>query len=923
MRIAAVIVTCNRIELLPRALKSIKEQSRQPNFVYIISNSTADSFLKEQKLCADFGFQVLKNYRTENYAGALNTSVEQIIKENGISEDLYFASLDDDDEWLPNYLQEIENNNTDNYDLIAGHLLRSSNTENNLLVLPIKLSEKDFLIGNPGISGSNTFIKLTSLLKSGAFDEGLSATIDRDFFVRVFLQKPKYKTVNKHLVTQYTDNDRERVTTNQTKKEESLGVFFYKYQHLMNKVEKEQFFQRIDKLFSISKSSFEFTENKLSELSKGELIFENKGNYQFVIGFITSDETYCERILSQILEQNIPVDLVVIINNFQDNSLIKSEQILKGKIPFRIVQPAEWKNNLQTEQYGKAFSEFKEINSIPLGRTILHYHLHNETVDFLRPVYWIIDDDITFNFIKSSNDQTEKINLFEIVNQNLGKVSAIIGSVSNDPPLPFLSSIRGQLIDLLHSHWAKNQTNQDLLNLRNKADYYYDLSDLLSNHLEIPIYHTSANEKAIEKIFSGKSVSRKVIQKSEIKSIDRIITQRGPNTLVFNRELLHYYPVINLSVNHKFARRGDLLWVLFNQIISEHKIVEHTFSIQQSRTVRKFDLRRELEKSAYDIIGYAFNKGFLNTIQKIKTETNPNRPKDIFEKLKTEVYFDFFLSIYKRFLQGRRTKFLMNYYRIMGLLEILSKDYENAKFIYSQISQVKELNVFHSLMTSAESEETLKNFINELTTDIWTYSNAVTSITEGKDKHQSLIEDFFELKTNVTFLGSGSEGIAFTDNIWVYKSYFNMPIKDWKFLKEKSASFSNSTLLEKIDCFEKEKNKFIRYPFHSFQSLQTVNKNEIIQFFKFCKANQFVFTNIAPKNFIQTLSGQMKLIDYGKSFEPFTEEKFINAIKRAFLMYRFPTMIDEDFKTITSKINIGKTPEEIKGWQMFYNKVIS
>jgi glycosyltransferase involved in cell wall biosynthesis len=237
MRIAAVIVTCNRIELLKRALKSVKEQSRQPNFVYVISNSTADNFLKEQKLCADFGFQILKNYRTENYAGALNTAVEQIIKESGISNDLYFASLDDDDEWLLNYLQEIENNNSDNFDLLAGNLLRSSNTENKLLALPNELSEKDFLIGNPGISGSNTFIKLITLLKSGAFDEGLSATIDRDFLVRVFLQKPKYKIVNKHLVTQHTDNDRERVTTNRTNKEESLRVFFYKYQYLMNKVE--------------------------------------------------------------------------------------------------------------------------------------------------------------------------------------------------------------------------------------------------------------------------------------------------------------------------------------------------------------------------------------------------------------------------------------------------------------------------------------------------------------------------------------------------------------------------------------------------------------------------------------------------------------------------------------------------------------
>ena len=257
------------------------------------------------------------------------------------------------------------------------------------------------------------------------------------------------------------------------------------------------------------------------------------------------------------------------------------------------------------------------------------------------------------------------------------------------------------------------------------------------------------------------------------------------------------------------------------------------------------------------------------------------------------------------------------------MLDILASDFENAKIISQQISQINELDVFLSLMASAESKETLKNFINELTIDIWTYSNAVTNASESKERHQSLIEHFFKVETDIKFLGSGSEGIAFTDKTWVYKSFFNIPIKDWKFLKLKSALFSDCSILEKIDCIENGNNKFIRYPFDSFQSLQTVNDIKIIHFLKFCKTNQFVFTNIAPKNFIQTLSGQMKLIDYGKSFEPFTEEKFTNAIKRAFLMYRFPTMIDEDFKTITSKINIGETPKEIEEWQMLYNKVMS
>jgi len=49
---------------------------------------------------------------------------EEIIKRFGISEDIYFASLDDDDEWLPAYLQEIENHNSGNFDLLAGNIMR-------------------------------------------------------------------------------------------------------------------------------------------------------------------------------------------------------------------------------------------------------------------------------------------------------------------------------------------------------------------------------------------------------------------------------------------------------------------------------------------------------------------------------------------------------------------------------------------------------------------------------------------------------------------------------------------------------------------------------------------------------------------------------------------------------------------------------
>jgi len=159
MKIAAVVVTCNRLTLLPRALKSIKNQTRKPDFIIVVSNSNDDNYEKEINICADFEINLTKNLRTATYTGALNTAVEEIIKECGISEELYFASLDDDDEWLSDYLQEIEKNNTKNFDLLIGYLLRKSATENHLQILPHELSIRNFITGNPGICGSNTFIK--------------------------------------------------------------------------------------------------------------------------------------------------------------------------------------------------------------------------------------------------------------------------------------------------------------------------------------------------------------------------------------------------------------------------------------------------------------------------------------------------------------------------------------------------------------------------------------------------------------------------------------------------------------------------------------------------------------------------------------------------------------------------------------------
>mgnify|MGYP001352772667 CR=1 FL=1 len=922
MKISAVIVTFNRLELLPRALKSVSTQTRKPDYVYVVSNSTKEIYFKEKEICEKLGFELLINNRTKNYAGALNTGVEEIVKQQGIDDNIYFASLDDDDIWLPEYLEEIEASYNENLDLIAAYYLRKSNEENLLMALPNQLSTNDFLKGNPGIGGSNTFIRLKTLLKAGCFDEALQSSVDRDFFIRVFQQNPDYKILQKHLVTAFTDKNRERLTTNREKKIKSLQIFYYKYQHLMNVEDKEYFFKRAKKYFSINQSEIEINLQQVNSIKKSELEFKNKGNYQFVIGFIAGDEIIAKRITEQIIEKKIPVDLVLIIEDVKKGTTLEeTEKLFKNNsIPFKIVTDKKWRHNLKNGHYGTYFQQFTNINSIPLGRTILHHHLFTSTTNFDNPVFWIIDDDITFSSIVNSTSHNGDVDVFNIINENKNKAEALIGGISNDPPVPLLSCIRSQLVDFFHSTISDGKLQCDYFSLREKPDYYYDLSDIHSNHLEVPIYHSSISDNDLKQIFSGKSISRPALQ-NEVKTINKTVTRRGANTLIFNRELLQYYPVINLEVSNKHARRGDLVWTLFNQVVSGRKILEHTFSLQHNRPVSDFDLKKELDKAAYDIIGYAFAKAILKSIENIQKVTKPHRPKDIFEKLTQKDYYKVFFETYSYFLNRRKARFLMNYYRIIGLTNLLTIHKETAKEFHNHVSDESKLTAFEETIQEALQEETLKSFFKELTTAIWSYSKSITKISEDDKIYSNHLKKFFNLRKDLQKLGNGAEGVVFKDDSSVYKCYFNILDIEWNFLKSKKNSFIDCSLLENIECFETADFRFIRYPYHHFQPIENITVSEITDFLKFCKQNDFVYTNIKPGNFIRIASGEVKMIDYGKSFEPFSQDKFINTMKRAYLLLKNPKMKDKDFQKLTSLINIGEEPKEIKGWEKLLTAV--
>jgi glycosyltransferase involved in cell wall biosynthesis len=917
MKIITIVCTHHRYHLLERALQSVAAQQYAPDAVFVVSDSEVSHHSAEQRLCDTFAYRFVANRRTANYAGALNTAITSILKTYELTDDLYVAFLDDDDTWHETYLQTIVHAHT-NVDIYLAEINRVDVAKTKHMPLPPQLSYDDFLAGNPGVGGSNTFVRLKTLLHAGTFDEAMPATVDRDVFVRLFQLHPTYKIISKPLVNVYVDTERPRITTNTQHKQESYRYFYYKYKAFMSAETKASFFDRAERFFHIPKEHITKPVPSLAAITTEAIQFAVPKDYFFVIGFIAGDLHLANRILKNIVAQQIPVDMVVIINNTDGDA--SQFHTLSAATERIIISKETWQANLQQKMYGAYFSKFTAINSIAVGRTILQYNLYHATYHIANPVYWIIDDDVQFKTTFQTNTSAS-FDLFEIIQQYKDTTDALIGSVSLDAPLPMFSCIRGQLVDAWYSQAQAISATADLKNIRAIPDAYYDITDACTHHTETPIYYQSNLPKDIPAYFSGKAVSRPALQRA-LQGEYRLATNRGPNTLVFNKELLRSYPVVGMEINDTFSRRGDLSWALMSQVFSEYNFVVHTMSLQQDRPLQTFNMVKELDKSAHDIIGYASNKALLATVAEIRQHTAIQRPIHILEELAKDPYATLFYDVFESYVQHRKARFLMNYYRIQGLLHMLATEHQNEVAAYqSQFKdEVLQTNFLEVLVTALQKTK-VQQYLSNLGDMLWSYTSAVTKQIAQETTQASFIQKQLGIAKTLTPLGEGSEGKVFTDGNYIYKAFYTIRDHEWTFLQQLETHFKHCAYLEALDFYKIGAHKYIRYPYREFAPIAAVTKAEMIALLRFCYQHGFVFTNIKPKNFIRTSAGQLKLIDYGKSFEAYTEKRFINSVKRASLLIQYPTLEETQFKKYIKRINANQQFDAISDWKAIWEAV--
>ena len=174
MKIIGLITTKNRPELFERALQSAFNQTRKLDRLIVVSDSLPEVKQVERQLASKYEAEFIEDIYTHNYAGSLNSALHFILKNDLLSgndfDGTYIAFLDDDDIWLSNYLEECEKSLCGE-DFVVSGLIYCNEEGKKYLSIPDDLTVDSFLKGNPHIQGSNTFIKFSTLLRAGLFDE--------------------------------------------------------------------------------------------------------------------------------------------------------------------------------------------------------------------------------------------------------------------------------------------------------------------------------------------------------------------------------------------------------------------------------------------------------------------------------------------------------------------------------------------------------------------------------------------------------------------------------------------------------------------------------------------------------------------------------------------------------------------------------
>ncbi len=671
---------------IDKIIKTLRENILRPKF---------DSF-KQQRQTHKIEFEgyfhtnLIQNTRTKGFSGtgAWNSGAFKALRYS--NRNFFLAFLDDDDAWETNYLETLFksvnklekksiNGKLKNIKTIASvsgfYRIEKERT------IEIKadrntFTKDNFFIGNPGLQGSNLFIELKTFWTIGGFDESLKSATDRDLAIRL-IEYERIKTskkivfINECLVNHYATSEN-RVTTIPSNKKQGLDLFYRKYLHQFPKALQEKSLNRAKKLFNYTIS--EKTEKSEINSTKNNTKKETVKPFNLIIGAISDNAENLTELFKSFL--NLHQKHGKYLNDYRFLILenTNNEYEIRPIINYFVS-----KKNLKIE----LINNISNGCSIAENRTFLQQIVYAEGESIFEKdcVSWIIDDDHLFKF----DTQSEIVipNYFKIIaEQSNNGIDAMFGQISDAPPLPFLSTLRTQLIDFYYNLTyfvncnpaEKFELNKlQKINIERK-EFYYDLSNSNFQHLEYPYYQKSnkqTNFEAFESFLNetallsnGVNVFRKLTFEPETVGniTNKASIYRGGNTVIFNSELLL---TPNYTPEKEYNRRSDFNWSIINKDIFKRELYEIILPLKHDRKLQKTPLVTNETKLQADIKGLIFYRLFKNILSKENWENKTDHKNE--------------LRFYKQIKKQIFTKIKINNYRTQNLIHLILEILKDVK----------------------------------------------------------------------------------------------------------------------------------------------------------------------------------------------------------------------------------------------------
>jgi broad specificity phosphatase PhoE/glycosyltransferase involved in cell wall biosynthesis len=989
--VAALLATRGRFDLLARrALPSILAQSRLPDRIVVVvdelpSELSDDALAEERRelraLCrGKVRLTVMRNRRTQLRAsGAWNTGIDQLHRETRQPELQFVALLDDDDAWAPDHIACcLDTALAGDLNMVASGLVRHE-IDGDLgrpQSIPAELAAEELFVRGQHIQGSNLFVRLDLMLLAGGFDERLPSCTDRDVCLRLAgLEELRFGCTARHTVHHYADQRPDRLSTpTSPAKTDGLTAFFRKHELRFDKLARDAARARASELFGWKSLHVP------AEIAQFPAAAAVTASLDLVAGLVTdaSAPKRVEGLLDDLLrvssESGIRSLQVVVVENgplpagprpLHDLARSYSDRGLSIDLVTIEQQRKDWELGVLLDVPDMT----KKRLPIAATRSILNTYVARKAVSVPGAVAWILDDDKRLCIRVDRGDGVT----FELLTPDIATLirlrdegaDVVIGPDTDAAPLPFVATLRTQLVDLEFTLGALAQLTPDAPwpDLRASVaterdtlrDSYYDLSRR-TEHLETPFLPPPVDQgtsrstlqwtaKNVGRLLAGESVFRPLLVHArdlpparEFESV-----QRGGSTVFFNPAHLLLYPQTLARVGEQYVRRSDMLVSQLMRDQAGLRLVMHPcVGVRHDRSTTE---RAALasEPLLQDVLGYALYRAENDLMQKRSVNA---RQSPLLAWTDAELREG--VRLVRKYLDERLAALTLNAWRIFGLagaIRAAVRRLAASNSAWTGSEDLVALNTIAGEMNRLRSEfqpSVVMEFARRVrrgATDAAIRSAFVSMdalIAEYRATHSGAALEapiFREAReararavlrdatgaTALRMLGMGGEGVALTNELRVFK------VLD--LLKPRVDHDTELTLRWLVEPQAESRHVYplelrtvsgmlvVSYPFEPSEPYAGGRGAELIALLRELKNLGVVCRNMHPKNLRVTASG-LRLIDYGADIRPWSEDGYRSMAERAWLSWRWAHR--PDLGVLMRRALTDKSLPELDGFERFW-----